>query len=238
VSGDAIIACDPVMCAALQAQGVTADRLVPLRPGAADPPGASVMVTSSPVGSRLADEYAPAVIASFGPGGSRIDVRAIVPGGKGGYESALRADLAARESAGSQLLRNWRIQFTARDATQLRAGEVDSRLLATLAALSSQYSFRVAAFGDASPGVQVLFREVTITSSGGGGGAAGLAAALALVNAQDPPYLPAHAAIIHPVTGQAALRIEFAAPSPLGLLTTVLVADQRCPADTTVIAGA
>ena len=37
--------------------------------------------------------------------------------------------------------------------------------------------------------------------------------------------LPAHAAIIHLTSGQAALRIEFAAPSPLGLLTAVLAVD-------------
>ena len=62
----------------------------------------------------------------------------------------------------------------------------------------------------------VLYREVTIT-----GGRADLAAALALVKAQVPPYLPAQAAIVHG-RGPAALSIEFAAPSPLGLLTAVL----------------
>ena len=46
---------------------------------------------------------------------------------------------------------------------QLRAGEVDARVLATLAALSSQHSFTVTAFGDAAPGAATLYREVTIT---------------------------------------------------------------------------
>ena len=224
VSGNAMIACYPDMCAALQAQGVMAGRLIPLRPGAASPVGASVMVTSPSVRSQLAEQYAPALIASFGSGDTRIDVRATEPGGAAAYESALRADVAARKAAGSQLLRNWRLKFTARDAAQLRAGEVDTRVLATLAALASQYIFRVAAFGDASPGAPLLFREVTITS-GGGNGAADLAAALAVARAQAPPYLPAHAVIVHPSIGQNALSIEFAAPSPLGLLTAVLVVD-------------
>jgi hypothetical protein len=237
VSSGAIIACDPAMCAALQAQGVIGTRLLPMRPGSDNPLGASVVVTSSPMSSQLADEYAPAVIASFGSGGTRVDVRATEPGGAAAYRSALRADLAARESAGAQLLRNWRIQFTRHDAAQLRAGEVDSRLLATLAALASQYSFRVTAFGDASPGVQVLYREVTVTSGGSADRTAELAAALALVNAQDPPYQPARAVIIHPAAGQAALTIEFAAPSPLGLLTAVLAVDQqRAPARTFPVA--
>jgi len=224
VSGNAMIACYPDMCAALQAQGVMAGRLIPLRPGAAGPPGASVMVTSPSVRRQLAEQYAPALIASFGSGDTRIDVRATEPGGAAAYESAQRADLAARKAAGSQLLRNWRLKFTSRDAAQLRAGEVDTRLLATLAALASQYMFRVPAFGDASPGAPLLFREVTITS-GGGNGAADLAAALAIVRAQAAPYLPAHATIVHPSIGQNALSIEFAAPSPLGLLTAVLVVD-------------
>jgi hypothetical protein len=196
-------------------------------------------VTSASAGSQLAVRYAPAVIASFGSANARIEVCATEPGGAAAYRSALRADLAARKSAGSQLLRNSRIQFTARDAAQLRAGDVDSRLLVTLAALWIRYSFRVTSFGDASPGVPALFREVTITGGGGEYGAARLAAALALVKAQDPPYLPDHAWIVHPAAGQAALHIEFAAPSPLGLLTAVLrVHLQRAAAPATLSAGA
>jgi hypothetical protein len=219
VSDNAMIACYPDMCAALQAQGVTAGRMLPLSPGATDPAGASVMVTSPSIRSQFAEEYAPELIASFGSGGTRIDVRAVVPGGASAYHSALRADIAARRAAGSELLRNWRLEFTAADAAQLRAGEVDTRLLTTLAALASQYSLRVTAFGDASPGAPALFREATITGTD-------LAGAQALVRAQSPPYLPAHIAIVHQAADQTALAIEFAAPSPLGLLTAVLV-DER-----------
>ena len=222
VSASAIIACHPDMCAALQAQGVAAGRLMPLPTAAASPLGASVLVTSPSAGSRRDDEYAPAVIASFGSGETRIEVRAAEPGGPAAYQAALRADLAARRSAGSQLLRNGRIQFTAADAAQLRAGVVDSRLLATLAALASQHTFRVTVFGDASPGAPVLFRQVTITSAAPGDGTAGLAAAAAVARRQAPPYLPSHVALDRLAAGQAALTIEFAAPSPLGLLAAVL----------------
>ena len=126
---------------------------------------------------------------------------------------------------------NWHIQFSALDTGQLRAGQVDSRPLATLAALASQYSFRVATFGDTSPSAPVLFREVSLTSAGRGDGTGRLAAALAMVRAQALPYLPAHATIGHLADGQVALTIEFAAPSPLGLLTPVREADlQPAPA--------
>jgi hypothetical protein len=222
VSADAIIACDPAVCAALQAQGVSAGRLMPLKPGSPDPQGAAVVVTSSPA----VGQYAPAMIATFGSGEAQIDVRAAEPGGPAAYQAALRADQAARISAGTQLLRNSRIKFTALDAAELRAGEVDARLLATLATLSSQHFFSVTAFGDASPGAAVLYRQMTITSDAAKNAAADLASAQALVKAQVQPYLPAYAAIVHPAADQAALSIEFAEPSPLGLLTAVLDATQ------------
>jgi hypothetical protein len=192
-----------------------------LRSVAANPRGTGVLVTSPPVSGQLAGRYAPALIASFGSGGTRVEVRAVEPGGESAYRAALRADLAARRAAGSQLLRNSRIRFTGPGAAQLRAGDVDTRLLATLASLASQYSFRVTEFGDASPGAPVLFREVSITGVG-----RGVAAALAMIRAQSPPYLPAHATVV----GQTGLSIEFAAPSPLGLLSPVLDADSPRPA--------
>src|SRR4029077_17752275 len=76
VSNAAMVGCYPVMCAALQGQGVPAGRLVPVQPGSADQPRAQVVVTSASAGRQLADRYAPALIASFGSGGSRIEVRA------------------------------------------------------------------------------------------------------------------------------------------------------------------
>jgi hypothetical protein len=238
VSSAAIVGCYPAMCAILQAHGVTAGRLLPLGPGSAGPPGADVIVTSASTVSQFAAENSPAMIASFGSGGSRIEVQVIARDGAAAYESALRADLAARKSAGPQLLRNSRIRFSPREATQLRLGEVDSRLLATLAALSTQYRLHVTAFDDASPGAPTLFREVTIASSGGTGGAE-LGAVLTAVNGQHPPYLPDRAAIIRSASGLATLRIEFAAPSPLGLLTTILeVEPRRAASRTNVIAAA
>ena len=87
-----------------------------------------------------------------------------------------------------------------------------------LAMLASQHPWRVVAFGAASPGVplaQAPFREVTIT----GPDAADLATSLAMVRAQRSPYQPAQAAVVRLPGGQTVLRIDFAAPSPLGLLT-------------------
>jgi hypothetical protein len=227
VSSDEIIACDPVMCAALQAHGVDAGRLLVVGPNTVSLSGADVIVASPPIsiqfGGQLGD-YAPRLLASFGSGTTLIDVRAAFTGGVAAYNSALQADYAARKSAGEQLLSSRRIMVSLQGAAELKAGAVDTRLLVMLASLASLQPLRVVAFGDASPGVaapaaEMPLREVTITSADGRGGAAGLAPILAMVRAQRAPYQPADAAIVESPAGQAELLIEFAAPSPLGLLT-------------------
>jgi hypothetical protein len=226
VSSAAIIGCYPALCASLLAHGVSASRLMPLGSAMTGVLETDVIATLPSADMKLVDRYAPALIASFGSGASRIEVRAVATGGAAAYQAALRTDLRARQSAGSQLRRNPRLRFTVADAARLAAGEVDTRLLATLASLSSQFALRVTAFSDSAPGAPLLFRGVTVVNAGSGNPAAGLAAALAMVDAQEAPYLPAHAAIVRlPGAGQPALLIEFASPSPLGLLSTVLTAE-------------
>jgi hypothetical protein len=209
------VGCDPLMCAALSAHGVAASRLVPSGPAGPGAVGAGVVVASASAGGQQA---APVLLASFGSGASLVEVRTAPPGGSAGYQRAVAADLAARRSAGTQLLHSQRIGVAGPAAAQLQAGQVDTRLLIMLAMLASQHPWRVAAFGSASPGVplaQAPFREVTIT----GPDAADLATSLAMVRAQRAPYQPARAAVVRLPGGQEALRIDFAAPGPLGLLT-------------------
>jgi hypothetical protein len=221
VGSEETIACDPSMCAALGARGVASSRLLSLPPSASGAPGADVIVASPSARSWLSQD-APTLLASVGSGASLIEVRATSPGGAAAYQAALRADLAGRRSAGPQLLHSRRIEVGAQSAGQLEAGEVDSRLLVMLAVLASEHSWRVLAFGDASPGVpstEAPYRQVTITAADGRGGAAGLAAALAVLRGQHAPYQPAQVTIVRLADGQAGLRIDYAAPSPLGLLT-------------------
>jgi hypothetical protein len=218
VSSAETIGCDPLMCVALLAHGVAASRLVPSGPAASGAVGADVVV-----GSGSAAGAAPVLLASFGSGASVVEVRTAPPGGSAAYQRAVAADLAARRAAGMQLLHSQRIGVAGQAVAQLQAGQVDARLLIMLAMLASQHPWRVTGFAGASPGVPLAdapFREVTIT----GPDAADLAASLAMVRAQRAPYQPAQAAIVHlpgglTAQGQLALRIDFAAPGPLGLLT-------------------
>jgi len=218
VSSDDTIGCDPLMCAALSAHGLAASRLLPLGATASTAPGADV-IAASPAARTGLSRTAPVLLASVGSGSSLIEVRATSPGGTASYQTALAADIAARKMAGAQLLRSGRIAAGAPGTGQLQAAQVDSRLLTMLAMLASQRSWRVIAFGDASPGVplaQAPFRQVIVT---GAGGAAGLNAALALLRAQQAPYQPAQVTTVQLAGGQTGLRIDFATPSPLGLLT-------------------
>jgi hypothetical protein len=221
VAASAIVACDPAMCATLQASGITAGRLLALGTAAADPLGSDVVVATPAVrgqfGGRLAGVYAPAVIASFGSGAGRIDVRAIAPSGAAAYQSVLAADLRARISAGQQLLRNRRIIAPAAARAALLAGGVDPRVLMTLATLAVEQPVRILSFGDPSPGANSAepLRGMQVAPLASGSPAkSSLRSMLSFLSQQRPPFAPLRASIVH----ASALSAEYAAPSPLGLL--------------------
>ena len=248
LSRSTIISCDPAMCAALRAAGIRAGNLLVLKPSAQDPLGSDVVVATAAVrsqfGSRLADGYAPEVAAAFGAGNARIQVRIVAPDGAVAYRNALRADVAARKAAGSQLLRNEYIGVTAAARRQLAAGQVDSRLLIALAALASQHALRVVAFADsgpdASPGTPLRMAEISGPGTASGPAGAGPASAsrgssrfqhcaLAFLRAQRPPYLATSVRTATIGDGQRVLQVEFASPSPLGLLNAVDASARTSP---------
>jgi hypothetical protein len=221
VAASAIVACDPAMCAALQADGLPATRLLVLGTAAADPLGSDVVVATPAVrnqfGTRLQSVYAPVVIAGFGTGAGRIDVRAIAPDGAAAYQAALAADRRSRISAGSQLLRNPRVIVAVGARKALSAGDVDPRLLMMLAALADEQPVRISAVGDPSPGASpvVPLRSVQLAPLGSGAKAeASLRSMLSFIDAQQQPFRPLRAGF----AGSSALTVEYAAPSPLGLL--------------------
>jgi hypothetical protein len=222
VGPDAIVACDPAMCAALQASGVAAGRLLVLGTSASDPLGSDLVVATpalrSQFGARLASVYAPVVIASFGAGAARIDIRAVAADGTAAYNSALAADRSARIAAGVQLSGNRHIVMSAAARAVLRAGQVDPRLLTIIAALAAQQPLRILAFGDPSPGASaaIPLRSIEMApASAGTQAAARLRTMLSFLQAQQLPFLPMRAVLVRTST----LSVEYAAPSPLGLLS-------------------
>jgi hypothetical protein len=224
VSRDAVVGCDPGMCRLLQAHGFPAGSLLALRAGPSGLRFCDVIVATRAVGNllgrRLEGEGAPAVIAGFGSGRARIDIRAVAPRGAAAYRAALAADWAARRKAAAQLVKSPRIHTGAAARQELLTGKVDSRLLITLAALAVSYPVDVVAFGDGAPGAAAAMplRAMEIAGTGSPAGrAAELQQIRSAVLAQHSVFLPAHVSLAR-LAGGAALRIEFGAPSPLGLL--------------------
>ena len=225
VSRSAIVACDPAMCAVLEAQGMPAANLLVLQSSTESPLGAEVVVATPTVrsqfGERLDSVYAPSIIASFGSGSGQVNVQVVAPDGATAYLVALRQDVAARQAAGAQLLANTRIVVAAHARTQLAAGEIDSRLLILLPALAAMHPITILAFGDpgpgASPGVPWCSTDLS-----GSGRAAGMADAIylswltAFVRAQLLPFAGSITTLRQ--DDQLVVRVEFSRPSPLGLL--------------------
>jgi hypothetical protein len=226
VSPEAIVACDPAMCGALQAAAVPAARLLVLGPGRADPLGSDLVVATpvlrSQFGARLVSVYAPVTLAGFGAGSARIDVRVVAPDGAAAYRAALAADVQARRSAGVQLLRNPRIHLTAAASDDLVGGDVDSRLLVTLAALAAQHPVEVIGFGSAShgasAGVPLRSAEIGGARARGAKHPVSLRSLRTFLRAQRPPYRPTAITTVKLTPRRTVLRIVYRVPSPLGLL--------------------
>jgi hypothetical protein len=225
VSRDAMVACDPGMCRALREQGFPAGNLLMLGSSTAGLGYCDLVMATQAVrdlvGARLQHQDAPAVIASFGSGAERIDVRAIAPHGAGAYRAALAADWAARRTAAAELVKSPRIQANGAARLDLLAGKVDSRLLITLAALAAAYPVKVVAFGDPGPGASagVPMREMELAGTGRSANRRSeLRRIRSFVLAQRAAFQPARVSVAGLAAGGTALLIAFGAPSPLGLL--------------------
>ena len=218
------VSCDRVMCAALEARGLPARDLLVFGPLSADPRHSAVVVETAAVralfGTSLDLAWAPAVLASFGSGSAGITVRVVAPHGAVAYQTALAGDLAARKAAGTRLLADQRISVPATARAQLTAGLVDPRLLSALTTLSRHLPVSLVDFGNVGPGTSagVPFRFADLSQASQ---AAGLTQAAYVRSVRSD--LDGLKAAVRPVrmvplvlpAGQAVLRVEFTAPSPL-----------------------
>lgn len=223
VTPGTVVACDPLMCQALLHSSYPAGNIDQLGTGASDPLGAGVVISTAAVrsqlGARLTTVYAPAVLASFGTGPIQVAVLATAPDGAPAYQAAEVADLMARQQAGQQLVHNPNVRVDDAAAAQLSGGQVDARLLTTLATLAHQVPVDIISFSDSGPGASrdTPLRSMTISGStalpGGGNYSQ---AVLAFLHAQQPPYPTTATATDN--GGGMVLQISVTAPSPLGLL--------------------
>jgi len=224
VSRDVTVSCDAVMCAALKAHGFPAGQLVVLGPASPDPVRSVLVVETAAVrgliGRHPAIAWAPDVLASFGSGTGAITVRVVAPHGAAAYRTALNADLVARKTSGAALLKYPHITVSAAARSQLVAGRVDSRLLLALALLAGREPVNIVRFGNtgpgASPGVPLRFADLAESVPAAHLGRAAYARAVSAVLSGVYARVRPARVISGPVQGQAVLRVEFTAPSPLG----------------------
>ncbi len=227
VGHNILVACDALTCAALAQRGFPAADLNVLQSTAPDLYGTQVVVATASVrsqfGAQLASVFAPEVLASFGTGASRVDVRVIAPDGPATFRTALAADVVARKSAGAQLLTRSSVTASAGARRALLAGDVDARLLTVLAFVASQQPVAIVSFGGAAPGASpgVPLRVADLAAAdpaAGQDGAAYERSLLTLLHSEVDLYAPTTIAMVRLASGQRAVQITFAAPSPLGLL--------------------
>ena len=220
VSRTATVACDPAMCRALEASGM--ERLLVLGPATADPRRSQLIIATAAVraefGVSLGAAYAPSVIASFGSGSTRIDIRVVAPDGPAAYAAALNTDVQNRRQAGAELLGSPRLVASASARRQMLAGQVSSQLLIVMTSLATLHPVDVLAFGDSAPGASagIPLRSAELSESAG---AAVVQKWLSFLRVQRNPFLPTVMRTIR-AGGKPVLLIEFAAPTPLGLFAS------------------
>jgi hypothetical protein len=214
-----IVSCDPSMCRTLKAQGIPAHDLLILGPKGADLSDCTVVVATAAVrnrlGSRLDSIYAPAVLASFGSGKARIDIRQTAPDGPAAFWSALRADQRERKTVEPTLAGSLQVVVSATVRSALLDGQVDPRLYLLIEGMATQLPqpIHIMALGDLSPAASpgIPFRSATLIDS-----IANLQKLLTFAQGLKTPLVPSLSKIIH-LDGQPALVVAFPAPSPLGL---------------------
>ena len=223
VSPAAVVSCDAQVCADLVGNGFPSSDLLPLGPVSNDPLGSDLVVATATVrnqfGSRLA-VYAPAIIASFGTGNARIDIRWVYPGGATAYRAALPAALRVRKTADAQLLSNSKIGLSATAKEQLVSGQIDPWLPLLLVTMAHSHPLRVVDFASQSPGggPANLLRWVDVATTVKAAHltrAAYLGWMRSFIDTQRAEYRPVWFQQVTLRTGEAVLRIGYGAPSPL-----------------------
>jgi serine/threonine protein kinase len=219
-----IVSCDQLVCQELVNKGFPSANVLPLGSGSNDPLGSTLVVATAAIeaqyGGRLESVYAPVVLASFGEGSAKINIRWLYPGGTAKYQSVARGDLGSRKTAEAELLTNNQIQFSAAAREQLLSGDIDPQLPELLATMADIHPVDVVDFVDQSPGggPASLMRAVDLAmvdSSAHMTPAAYLGWMKGFIDSQRAQYLPVWTQSVRMSTGQVVLRIAYGAPSPL-----------------------
>nr|WP_062330779.1 hypothetical protein [Herbidospora sakaeratensis] len=216
-----IVGCDAPVCALLAGQ-IEPSRLLPLR-GQEEVLNADVVVLTPALrelfGPGLEPVTAPEPLATVGS----IMIVRVTPQGAGTFAKTLERDKRDRRDAGRELLANPRLAATPRATRQLAGGEVDARILVSLAALAASHRLYIREFEDGGGDPrEVPYRTVEISSvDGDEPSEASVSGIIRFLEAQESRFHPIEVNIARPVDAVSTiLRIRYAAPSPTGSLSS------------------
>jgi hypothetical protein len=226
VSPTSKIACDQPTCSALAGRGFPARNLTVLSSTSLYPVGCALVLQTAYVrslfGQALGNDVAPVVVATFGKGGAQIAVRVIAPHGAAAYQQALATDLADRKQAGAALVTSSQIAASAEAKAQMSAGLVDGRLTIAITALASGHPVDIIDFGNLGPGASagVPLRYADLAEQDAAAhmsSPAYLQWMKSVINSLPTSYRPLRAQTVRESGGVDVLRVEYSAPSPLGV---------------------
>jgi hypothetical protein len=154
VTRSAYVSCDARVCADLAKGGFP--NLLTLGPDSNDPLGSNLVVATAVIRAqfhdRLASVYAPILIAAFGSGNARIEIREVLPDGTAEYGAVAAQAARARKNADARLLTNNRFRFSPKARAQLLSGQIDPRLPPLLAIMVHSHPLWIMDFTSQSPG--------------------------------------------------------------------------------------
>lgn len=230
------MACEKGMCAELRSNGVSASDLVELA-GDSTGLGDAQLVVSSPgvrkrFGPALDFTTAPDVLGIFGEGETRVEVRQRSTHRRATHDKIKAREQKARQKAGLQLLALPHMHASSNAMHDLADGEVDNRLVYTLARLAHAHTIDVDSFGGRGPftGIDIPERSVDIDQIDGSAAIndnPAMASALWIVRAQHGTYRLSRTRLIASGANGGVLRLSVTAPTPDGLLATGLPSGLR-----------
>jgi predicted Ser/Thr protein kinase len=228
VSSAAGVSCDPLVCAALAHAGFADSSLQVIDSASTDPLDSNLVVATATIRNQfgsLLDNDAPALIATFGTGDTRIEIRWVYPGGSAAYKAALPTMLSQRKSAYAELLTNTQLKLSATARAQLLSGQVDPSLPTLLVMMAHSHPLSIVDFASLTPGggQASLLRWVDLATTPQAAQAAHLTRAAYISwmrSAMSQQITGYHPQWKYQVTlrGQSVLRVGFGAPSQLNPL--------------------
>jgi hypothetical protein len=176
----------------------------------------ALIATADPVGEARIRSTA---VASFGDDADTITVRRVVTDPD--QIATARREQAGRIAAGRALTANPRLGLAPRAATLISTGQVDSRAVAVLAAMTGQHSLRILDFpvvpGEDAGAPRRLIAVAGVDGQPVEAGAPTVTALDQWLRAQQPPYRPI-AAELSRLEGSPVLLIRYDALGSTGLL--------------------